>query len=494
MLPAPAAADERNSLIGSLAPNVLVLLDISGSMADSVPSSLYVPTRRYPVQRRCASTAKKGKSPTMQACASGAVFKGPTYARYADSASALTGNGSEAARTALAQSGHWSGAIQGVNVALHNGNYVNYLLGGCASGGACPESKMTAAKRAISAVLDTVRGVRFGIMTFQYGPHGVRGARMVAPLGSGTPAIKSALSTLGPARDAPLGDALHDVGRYFKGDPLTDGTSFPSPIQLGCQSNHVIIIADGGQTAGARSLTAEATVRKEQDHAPSLPDVQRVIVHTIGFGVTVNTAAASSDRALADLKQAADDGGGTFAQAATATELAISLRQALAQITEATYSLANPVLAGTAAGSRRAYIASFHPTVSRPFWQGSLKAYQRDASGLVPVDERGVPLASALVWDAAQALNALAPVSRTIYTELGGRLTPFTKSNSAITRAMLGASSAADRDRVIDFVRGVDVNGENGGRGTSDERPWKLGAIVHSTPVLVTRSEEHTSE
>ena len=486
MLPAPAAADERNALIGSLAPNVLVLLDISGSMADSVPSSLYVPTRRYPVQQRCASMAKKGKSSAVQACATNAVFKGPAYARYADSVSALTGNGSEAARTALAQSGHWSGTIHGVHVALYQGNYVNYLLAGCASGGACPESKMTAAKRAIGAVLDTVRGVRFGIMTFQYGPHGVRGGRMVAPLGSSAQAIRSALSTLGPARDAPLGDALHDVGRYFKGEALTDGASFPSPIQLGCQSNHVIIVADGGQTAGARSLTAEATLRKEQDHAPSLPDVQRVVVHTIGFGVTVNTAAPSADRALADLRQAADNGAGTFAQAAIATELETSLRQALARLTEGTYSLTHPVLAGTAAGSRRAYVASFHVTASRRFWRGLLKAYQRDASGLVPVDEHGVPLASALVWNAAQALNALSPASRTIYTELGGRLTPFTKSNTAITRVMLGASSAADRDRVIDFVRGVDVNDENGVRGTGDERPWKLGAIVHSTPVLVT--------
>lgn len=485
MLPAPAAADARDPLAVSIAPNVVVIVDISGSMADPVPSNSYVLTKRYPIQHRCESSPKKGQRAKAQPCASAGVFKGPTHARYADSLAGVTGSGSDAARTVLAESGYWSGALEGVNVTLSTGNYINYLVGGCAGGGACPESKMAGAKRVIGSVVDTVRGVRFGVMTFHYGTHGVRGARVVAPLGSGISDLKRAVSALEPARDAPLGDALYDAGQYFKGEPLTNGSRFPSPIQLGCQPNHVIVITDGLQTSGGRSLTAEATLRKDQDHAPSLVDVQRVIVHTIGFGVTVNTAPATSDRALTDLKHAADNGGGTFAEAATAIELETSLRLVLTRIAEATYSLASPVLPTTGTVSRRAYLASFQPTASAPFWRGSLKAYQRDTSGGVPVDGQGLPLASALVWDAGQALNGLSPASRTIYTEVGGRLTPFTKSNSAITRARLGVSSAAHRDRVIDFVRGVDVNDENRVRGTTDDRPWKLGAIVHSTPVLV---------
>jgi type IV pilus assembly protein PilY1 len=486
MLPAPAAAEDGDLFGGSTAPNVVIILDISGSMADNAPSNAYVPTKRYPVQSRCESSPRKGRTATAQPCSAGAIFKGSTYARYVDSVAGVTGSGSAAARIALADSGHWSGSIQGLTVTLYAGNYINYLVGQCASGGACPESKMASAKRVIGSVLDTVRGVRFGIMTFHYGSHGVRGARVVAPLGSSVPAIKSAVSALAPARDAPLGDALYDAGQYFKGEPLTNGTSLPSPIQLGCQPNHVILITDGIQTSGARSMTAEAALRKEQDHATSLADVQRVIVHTIGFGVTVNTSPPTSDRALTDLKQAAENGGGTHGHAETATDLEASLRQILTRITEATYSFTNPVLPTvTTTGSRRAYLASFQPAASAPSWRGSLKAYQRDANGVVPVDGNGLPLASALVWDAGRVLNGLSAGSRTIYTEIGGRLTPFTKTNSAITRAMLGVSSAADRDRVIDFARGMDINDENRARGTTDDRPWKLGAIVHSTPVLV---------
>jgi type IV pilus assembly protein PilY1 len=455
-------------------------------MADSSPLNRYVPTKRYSLQRRCESPAKRGKMAAPQSCASGAVFKGATYVRYADSVSALTGSRPGEARTALTEAGHWSGPIDGRHVTLYTGNYVNYLLGGCASGGACPESKLTSVKRVIGSVADTVRGVRLGIMTFHYGSHGVRGGRVMAPLGSDVPVIKAAVNALAPARDAPLGDALHDAGQYFKGELLTNSTTFPSPIQRGCQPNHVILITDGVQTSGTRSVTAEATLRKDQDHATSLPDVQRVSVHTIGFGVAVNTAPSTADRALAELRQVAENGGGAFAHAVTPTDLERSLRLILARITEATYSLANPVLpTATTAGSRRAYVTSFQPSASAPLWRGSLKAYQRDANGVVPVDAQGLPLASALIWDAGSALNSLPSASRAIYTEIGGRLTPLTKNNSAITRVMLGVASAAERDRVIDFVRGVDVNDENRMRGTTDDRPWKLGAIVHSTPVLV---------
>jgi type IV pilus assembly protein PilY1 len=82
-------------------------------------------------------------------------------------------------------------------------------------------------------------------------------------------------------------------------------------------------------------------------------------------------------------------------------------------------------------------------------------------------------------------LNSVSPSSRTIYTEASGSLTAFTKANSAITQTMLGVSSSSERDRVIDFVRGVDVNDENLNNNTTEDRPWKLGDIFHSTPVLV---------
>ena len=482
MLPAPAAADD-GAIAPAVAPNVVIVLDSSSRMADNAPTTPYVVTKRYPVQRRCLSASRTKKSAATQPCAAAAVFKGSSYVHFADSPAALSSREAEMAKRALVDAGYWVGALRGANVTLYTGNYVNYLFASCASGGACPQSRLTNAKRALSAVLDTHRGVRLGIMTPHHGPHGVRGGRMVATVGSAVPAMKSALMAIVPGRDAALGDALYDAGRYFKGEPLNDGTNFPSPIQLACQANHIIVISDGAgiETSGARSLSVEAALRKEQDHSTVLPDVQRVTVHTIAFGV--GTSSSAPDGRSTALEAAAENGGGSYLHAETVGELEAALRVALGRITQATYSFTNPVLSGFAtAGDRRAYLAAFEQGASTPVWRGSLRAYRRDATGVLPSDTDGMPAASALIWDAGRGLNGLASGRRTIYTEVAGALTPFTKANRAITSGMLGVASTAERSRVIDFVRGVDVNDERRAR----DRSWKLGAIVHSTPVLVT--------
>jgi type IV pilus assembly protein PilY1 len=484
MLPPRALADDSDIFGANINPNVVFIIDNSGSMSDDAPSNAFDPGTTYPVLTKCDPvTTRRPRTTTWNSCTSDHVYRGSSYDHYADSISSVN---SSAARSALTSSGYWSGSIGGSNVTLYTGNYVNYLLGTCSAGGACNEPKMDIAKRVVNSVLDNVQGARFGIMTFYYGSNGVRGARMVAQVGTTTSVMKTAVNGLSPTSDTPLGDSLYDAGRYYKGFQLTNGTTFASPIQLGCQPNFVILITDGMQTSGSRSLTDEATNRRTQDHSDTFSDTQKVIVHTVGFGLTVNTSQATSDQAIAYLKQAAQNGGGQYYQSDSATDLERALLLAITRIKQATYTFATPVLPTTSTtGSTRAYLASFQSDPSAPFWHGYLKAYQRDSAGLVPVDANGIPLQSALLWDAGQALNSIAPGSRTIYTEISGSLSPFTKSNSAITQSLLGASSSAERDKIIDFIRGVDVNDENLNGNTTEDRPWKLGDIFHSTPVLV---------
>jgi len=75
----PAAADGIDLVGDPIAPNVVLIVDISASMAESAPLNLYVPTKRYPVQRRCESVAKRRGTTAAQPCASGAVFRGPSH-------------------------------------------------------------------------------------------------------------------------------------------------------------------------------------------------------------------------------------------------------------------------------------------------------------------------------------------------------------------------------------------------------------------------------
>src|SRR5205807_2993579 len=265
---------------------------------------------------------------------------------------------------------------------------------------------------------------------------------------------------LSPTGDTPLGDALYDVGQYFKGQATAAGTQgpFSSPIQLECQPNFVIFITDGMQTSGARNMPTEGTNRFTQDHATSFTGVQNVIVHTVGFGVTVNTTAAETQAAYDTLSATAKNGGGQFYISDDETRLQAALQDAIRRIVQATFTFATPVVPTTSTtGSTKAYLAAFRSDPSIPFWRGFLKAYQRDSTGLVPVDANGVPLNSALVWEAGQVLSGISSSSRTIYTVVGGSRVSFAKGTASITTAMLGASSSTERDQTIDFVRGIDV-------------------------------------
>ena len=490
-----AFADDSDIFGANIQPNVMILIDNSGSMAQTVPGGAYDPATTYPVLQQCDPvTTKKPKTTTYSDCVSTKVYQSSKKGEYTFYATTVSDVSDSSAQTALNTVGYWSGKIAKSTVNLYTGNYLNYLIGVCGGDPACQESKMKVAQDVVNFLLDNVHGVRFGVMTFYYGSNGVRGGKMVAEIGKPVGAMKAAVNQLTPTGDTPLGEFAYDAGQYYKGATLTDGTTFTSPIQLSCQPNFVILITDGMQTSGIRTLVPPGSSAPNstnnvasdlftQDYSSAFSGVQNVILHTVGFGI----GASESAQAIADLKQAAKNGGGQFYEANNKTDLEKSLQDAIRRIVQATFTFATPVLPSTSTtGSSKAYLAAFKSDPSRPFWQGYLKAYQRDSQGLVPVDGSGVPLTSAMVWEAGQALSAIPAANRTIYTEVSGSITPFTKTNSAITPALLGVSTSLQHDQIIDFIRGIDVNDENENGNTTEDRAWKLGDIFHATPVLVT--------
>jgi type IV pilus assembly protein PilY1 len=471
----PAAfADDSDIFGANVQPNVLILIDTSGSMAESVTAVSYAAGTTYDVVNKCGS--KKN-----QACTSTVVYqsgKKDAYTQYATTVSAVNDAG---AQTALNTVGYWSGKISGSTVNLFMGNYLNYQIGFCASGN-CLAPKIDIAKRVMKKLVESVKGVRFGVMKFwNNGSQGQGGGDMVAEIGSTTGSIQAKIDQMSPFGYTPLGEFLYDAGLYYKGQALQNGSTYTGPIQLVCQPNFVILITDGLEN-GTKKVGTEATNRYTQDHASGLSGTQNVIVHTVGFGITAGEQVAANDV----LKTAAANGGGTFYDTNDETALEAALQDAIRRIVSATFTFATPVLPTTSTtGSSKAYLASFKSDASRPFWQGFLKAYQRGSDGLVPVDSNGVPLDSAMVWEAGQVLNATPAANRTISTVVSGSQTTFTKSNAAITHQLLG-TSASERDKIIDYIRGVDAYDENLNGNTTEERGWKLGDIFHATPVLVT--------
>ena len=73
----PAFADDSDIFGRNVQPNVMILLDSSGSMDDEVPSQPYDPDTTYPIINKCGN-------PATSACASVKVYK-LASSKYVDS-------------------------------------------------------------------------------------------------------------------------------------------------------------------------------------------------------------------------------------------------------------------------------------------------------------------------------------------------------------------------------------------------------------------------
>lgn len=128
------------------------------------------------------------------------------------------------------------------------------------------------------------------------------------------------------------------------------------------------------------------------------------------------------------------------------------------------------------------------PTTADSYWAfrpqgGCLTVANSDASNYPDgnVVEKG-----------AQAYKLRSTTTRTMQTcaatSFGActTLTNFATGNAAITQALLGAGSAAERDALINWQRGQDLTDENINSVTAAEmRPSAHGDVVHSRPVAI---------
>src|SRR5438093_2588022 len=232
-VPPAVFADDSDIFGANIQPNVMLLIDNSGSMYEKVPGGTYDPATTYTVVQKCDPvTTKQPKTTTYSNCVSVKVYKSDSSSNYTTYAATVSAVGDSGAQTALNTVGYWSGKIGNSTVNLYTGNYLDYLIGVCGGDPTCQEPKMKVAQDVVNFLLDNVHGVRFGVMTFYYGSNGVRGGKMVAEIGKPVGAMKAAVNQLTPTGDTPLGEFAYDAGQYYKGATLTDGTTFTCPIQL----------------------------------------------------------------------------------------------------------------------------------------------------------------------------------------------------------------------------------------------------------------------
>ena len=503
-------------------PNILIIFDNSGSMNDEVQAYFYDPGVTY--DPLVVSTANKDKVYYKNRWNSWVVFKN-TIAEVP----------CVAARTALTHQGHYEGATSSTcssdSRTLRTGNYRNYLA---SIGGDEYLPKLTIAKRVINDFLNTVNGVRLGVMVFNRvvtigGISETEGGRIQSTVKSLTDTNRTQLTNdinnIVAETWTPLAETLYEAGRYFKGGPsyFNSGVNYISPIQYYCQRNYVILITDGESTRDRNSILASAVGDRDNDGmepgyindmygthylddvaqylyegdlSSSFEGQQNILTYTIGFTVSSNL-----------LERAAAHGHGRYFYSSNAQSLSSSFQNIIDEILAKTSSFVAPIvpisrMERTSAGDK-IYLSLFKP-IKDEMWTGNIKKFGIaqennpslginvgdlvDADGRKAVDANGQLLATARsFWTGSSTLDGgdvekggVGEVimnrssARKIYTYLGQNegLThtsnAFTVENSLISPTVLGLSTGDNtgRDKLINFVHGLDAYDDNGNGNT----------------------------
>jgi type IV pilus assembly protein PilY1 len=572
--------------------NVLIIIDDSGSMADTVPGDPYDPSTTYAVTNNCDN------GDHTRNCISDAVYYANGASKFISNVSSITTSCSGVnPYDLLTTTGQYNGRKLNSNGSCggtgnrqyETGNYINYL-----NTPGLFRSKITIAREVITNLVNSTNGIRFGLMTYHYPSGNAQGSQFLSGTVSGSTyvttvkamndiftgtitnrsALTSVISTLTANGTTPLGEALYEAMRYFSGGASAFGNTigisgghYTSPIIASCQKNYVIVVTDGmsnsdddpvlntlcnhGDCDGDGMEPKPNWPSSQGSYGPYnhiLDDVAKymfehdllsgatgstnnVRTYTIGFG----DIGADPD-AVALLARTADTthGRGQSFLASNASELSTALTQVIGQIYQVDTSFVAPVVPvspenRTYSGSR-IYMGFFKP-INMTYWEGNLKKYAidsnnnlRDMNGnlanytdlnrdgyddndntqLPPgaingtfrigsrsfwssgadageVDEGGV---GEVLLNRTAARNFYTYVSSTS-TNLADPTNALSTTNSLITAATLSVAASSDKDKIINFLNGLDSYDENANGITNETRPWIFNDILHSKPLVV---------
>lgn len=423
--------------VSAMQPNVLIIIDTSGSMADSVPGSSepYNPATTYTKLKECGSWWNPSY------CETNSVYYASDQSLFVDDvAKVVTSCGGVDPKNLLQTTGQYSGkrliANSNGTVSCSTkkgsssyvlGNYLNWLYG---PGKTTYKQKIVIAKDVVKNIIASTNGVRFGLMRYRTDNEGGRFISATVSGNSYTTTIKNmddiftgtttnraalsaAVDSLAASGATPLGETLFEAMRYFSGGKTAFGNTigvdasgnYTSPIQASCQRNYVIFVTDGMSTADdnttvlksictngdcdgdsqepthlSHSLDDVAKYLFDHDMSSTFDGTQNVTTFTIGFGDVGSDAAAVSL-----LNRTADSGHG-HGQAYLAgdqAELTTSITQIVSNILEINTSFVAPVVPvspeNRTASASRVYIGLFRP-INGDAWDGNLKKYGLDSN------------------------------------------------------------------------------------------------------------------
>ncbi len=311
------------------------------------------------------------------------------------------------------------------------------------------------------------------------------------------------------------------IGKKQTWGPAVD---YISPITHQCQSNYVVLLTDGEPTqrstlgpiaalvnpnstraadkkyrdcddlsafsgkipANGRCLPELVEYMARYDQAPNLTDNQSVYTYTIGFKLSGNTDAQDFLKLLAEKSKGvpSDKGEGEYFDADSPEQLVAVFKKIISEVTGSSVSFSAPSVNvdpnNRLATSEFLYRPEFTPS-DKPAWSGDIIQTK------LSYDSNGDPVFTDQTPTLAGSLDSS---QRNIYTYMGTepdllhRDNAFTTGNGKLTAVELQLSANVDRDKLIQWARGLEEVTDANGNVTTKERRH-MGDSLHTTPGLV---------
>jgi type IV pilus assembly protein PilY1 len=535
--PAYAFTPSDSPLLSAAAvsPNVMLLIDDSGSMNSIIYAAGFDPTVDRTPARQCnallglclSSTAITGDTIFLSSLPTSGC-SGGAYAFYNNSLAPLclklpdpVGSGN------TRYSGDYIAYV--VSLAINNGTRDF-------TAGAIPNDyRINVARNVSTALVTSNRTLRIGLSTFNPATSNNSGnggfiARSISDLspvsGSVTQAqadtnynaLISSINGLSAVANTPLAETYYEITRYMRGmAPYYNSTpaTYTSPIQYRCQKNYGVVITDGLPTfdrtfptndpLGGSRLPNWDGVNNDGNNLNGDNEGDTLYLDDIAkFAFDIDMRSSGTDAAgkswnavdfpkqnmntytvgfTADndmLSDAASYGQGRYYQATDSTGLNAALSSALSDITSKAGSGGSGVTSGTTLASGTSY---FQTSYEPKDWRGTIKSFGFNASGAVNT--------SAVLWttDTTIVPSATAPTYQSWNTTSNAAVTLAYGNFSAPQQTTLsqGLPTGISGSDLVEWSKGTNKTGLK-------VRSVLLGDIINSPLVLASPTDKTASD